>query len=76
MPDEEAFLELLDIYMGLVDKQDEIIRRLGKVVAKQSADIEQYKTVYGFMDFHENENEEMREVNKSLDEYQQMKGID
>lgn len=75
MPDEEAFLELLEIYMNLVDKQDEIIRRLGKVVAKQVSDIEQFKTVNGFMDLCLDD-EETEELKESLDEYEKMKGID
>ncbi len=37
--DEDNFLELLDLYMDMVEKQDEIIYRLGKIVARQANDI-------------------------------------
>lgn len=37
--DEDNFLELLDLYMDMVEKQDEIIYRLGKIVARQATDI-------------------------------------
>lgn len=37
--DEDSILELLDLYMEMVEKQDEIIYRLGKIVAKQATDI-------------------------------------
>ena len=34
--DEDNFLELLDLYMDMVEKQDEIIYRLGKIVARMT----------------------------------------
>ncbi len=37
--DEDNFLKLLDLYMDMVEKQDEIIYRLGKIVARQATDI-------------------------------------
>lgn len=35
----DSLLELLDLYMDMVEKQDEIIRQLGKIVARQAADL-------------------------------------
>lgn len=63
MPDEESFLELLDIYMTMVEKQDEIIQRLSRMLAKMSADLKQYKTVHGFLDLSE---EEFREEEQGM----------
>ncbi len=37
--DEDNFLELLALYMDMVEKQDEIIYRLGKIVARQATDL-------------------------------------
>lgn len=37
--DEDNFLELLDLYMDMVEKQDEIIYRLSKIVARQATDL-------------------------------------
>ena len=34
MSDEDNFLELLEIYMDMAEKQDEIIYRLGKVTKR------------------------------------------
>lgn len=73
MPGEEEFLELLDIYMSIVEKQDEIIQRLGKVVARQAADIEQYKTVYGFMEMDASTGEE-EIIKESIEDYRKMIG--
>ena len=33
--DEDNWMELLELYMDMVEKQDEIIYRLGKIVARQ-----------------------------------------
>lgn len=37
--DESKFLELLDIYMDIADKQGEVIRKLSRVLAKQSREL-------------------------------------
>ncbi len=37
--DEDNFLELLEIYMDMAEKQDEIIYRLGKVTKRLAEDL-------------------------------------
>ena len=44
--DEDNMLELLELYMDMVEKQDEIIYRLGKIVARQATDIQLLKVQY------------------------------
>lgn len=41
--DNSNMLELLELYIDMVDKQDEIIRRLGKIISRQAATIELFK---------------------------------
>ena len=41
-------LELLDIYQEMVEKQGEIIRQLGKIVARQANDLQLLKNVREF----------------------------
>ena len=36
---DDNLLELLDFYMDMVEKQDEIIYRMGKIIARQATDI-------------------------------------
>lgn len=48
--DEDNFLELLDLYMDMVEKQDEIIYRLGKIVARQATDLKMLKNDSEFSD--------------------------
>lgn len=69
MPDEESFLELLDIYMTMVEKQDEIISRLSKIVIRQASDLEQYKIVHGFMDIDDANQKEVEETYQKIEEY-------
>lgn len=69
MPDEQSFLELLEIYMGLVDKQDDIIRHLSRIVARQAADLEQYKMIHGFLDINEEAQREAEETYSKIEEY-------
>lgn len=69
MPDEESFLELLDIYMTMVEKQDEIINRLSKIVVRQASDLEQYKIVHGFIDINDAEQREVEETYQKIEEY-------
>lgn len=69
MPDEESFLELLDIYMTMVEKQDEIISRLSKIVVRQASDLEQFKIVHGFMDIDDADQKEVEETYQKIEEY-------
>lgn len=48
--DEDNMLELLELYMDMVEKQDEIIYRLGKIVARQATDIQLLKNDMEFSD--------------------------
>ena len=43
--DEAALLELLELYMEMVEKQDEVICRLGRLVSRQATDILHYKNI-------------------------------
>lgn len=38
--DEESWLELLELYQDMIEKQDEVIYRLGKIVARQATDLQ------------------------------------
>lgn len=48
--DEDSILELLDLYQDMVEKQDEVIYRLGKIVARQAADLKLMKDNEEFSD--------------------------
>lgn len=48
--DDEGWIELLEIYMDMVEKQDEIIYRLGKIVARQATDLQLLKNDMEFSD--------------------------
>lgn len=41
-------LELLDLYIDMVEKQDEAIRQLSEIIRKQSYEIAHMRNLYGF----------------------------
>lgn len=48
--DEESWLELLDLYTEIVEKQDEIIFRMGKIIARQAQDLQLVRNDREFSD--------------------------
>lgn len=68
---EDDFLELLEIYMDMVEKQDEIIYRLGKIVARQATDLQLLKNDQKFSD--EKLNEDMAIAKEVIDQYEKDK---
>lgn len=69
--DEENILELLDLYMEIVEKQDEIIYRLGKIVARQATDLQLLKNDREFSDAELDE--DVNIANEVIEQYQDIK---
>ena len=67
--DEDNFLELLDLYMDMVEKQDEIIFRLGKIVARQATDIKLLQNDREFSD--EKLEEDMAIAQEVVEQYKE-----
>ncbi len=75
MFEDESLLELLEIYMDLVEKQDEMIYRLGKVVKRQREDLALLQNDARFSD--ETLDQDIAIIKEVGDEYQQIKkGLD
>lgn len=72
--DESSVLELLDLYMDMVEKQDEIIYRLGKIVSRQAATLQLLKNDREFSD--KKLDEEMLIAEEVMEQYERMKGIE
>lgn len=72
--DESSVLELLDLYMDMVEKQDEIIYRLGKIVSRQAATLQLLKNDREFSD--KKLDEEMLIAEEVMEQYEQMKGTE
>jgi hypothetical protein len=69
--DEDNILELLDLYMDMVEKQDEIIYRLGKIVARQATDLQLLKNDREFSDTKLDE--DMAIADEVMDQYHEIK---
>lgn len=69
--DEDNMLELLELYMDMVEKQDEIIYRLGKIVGRQATDIQLLKNDREFSD--DKLTEDTAIVDEVIGQYNDMK---
>lgn len=72
--DESKLLELLELYIDMVDKQDEAIHRLSEIIKKQAYEIAHMRNLYGFID--EKTPEEIEETHlaqEALGKYKELK---
>lgn len=69
--DEDNWMELLELYMDMVEKQDEIIYRLGKIVARQATDLQLLKNDKEFSD--QKLDEDMAIANEVIGQYKDIK---
>lgn len=69
--DEEKFMELLDIYMPLVEKQDEIIHRLSKAISKQYQELAHLRNLFNCE--CESEAAEKKDLEQLIEKYDCMK---
>ena len=74
---DQGFLEVLDTYMDMVEKQEEIIYRLSKIVKRQAYEIAHMKNVCGFSEENaQDELEEDRLAQEALSKYEELKNMD
>ena len=66
---DDNLLELLDLYMDMVEKQDEIIYRLGKIVARQATDLKLLQNDQAFTD--KKLEEDMAIVREVMEQYKE-----
>lgn len=69
--DEDNWMELLELYMDMVEKQDEIIYRLGKIVARQATDLQLLKNDREYSD--PKLDEDIAIANEVIGQYQDIK---
>lgn len=68
---DDNLLELLELYMDMVKKQDEIIFRLGKIVARQATDIKLLQNDREFSD--KKLEEDMAIAQEVMEQYKETK---
>ena len=68
---DDNLLELLDFYMDMVEKQDEIIYRMGKIIARQATDIKLLQNDREFSD--EKLEEDMAIAQEVVEQYKEAK---
>ena len=62
-------LELLEIYMDMVEKQDEIISKMGRLLNEYATELKHLRDANGFFEVSESLQKEMRSLNENLEEY-------
>lgn len=70
---QQELWELLKMYMGLAEKQDEVIFRLSAIVKRQACELQHMREVYGFFEESPANTEEEQLAEESLKEYETMK---
>lgn len=75
--DEDNFLELLDLYMDMAEKQDEIIHRLGKITARMAWDLKLLRNDQQYTDASDvgadKLTQDMAIVSEAMGQYREMK---
>lgn len=73
---DENNLELLEIYMDMVEKQDEIIYRMSHLLKEYATELAHLRSVSGF--FEENPEQKLDEgiLSECIEQYQEMKGLE
>ena len=66
---DDNLVELLDFYMDMVEKQDEIIYRMGKIIARQATDIKLLQNDREFSD--EKLEEDMAIAQEVVEQYKE-----
>lgn len=67
-------LEILDLYMDLAEKQEEVIYRLTQIVKRQTYELQHMRQVYGFVgNAPESDLEEENLAKEALEQYEAMK---
>lgn len=68
-------LELLEMYIDMVEKQDEAIHQLSKLIKRQACEIAHMRNLYGFSE--ENPREELEDLaGVALKKYNEVKDLD
>lgn len=75
---DESFLELLELYMDMVEKQEEIIYRLGKVTKRLAEDLKLLRNDQQYSEEltgkSDNKlNQDMAIIKEVMDEYEEVK---
>lgn len=70
---ESSLLELLELYMEMVEKQDEIICRLSRITTRQAQEIQHLKNLYDFVDMDPGFELDKKIAGEVMQEYQKMR---
>ena len=70
---DENTLELLELYMDMVEKQDEIIYRLSELLRETTRELHHPRSVGGFFEESPNRKEDEDILNECMEQYEEMR---
>lgn len=73
---EDDLQELLEIYMDMVEKQDEIIYRMSELFREYTREIQHLRNLNDFFEEDTRLTQDRSILNECVEQYQEMKGIE
>lgn len=70
---DENTLELLELYMDMVEKQDEIIYRLSELLRENQRELHHLRSAGGFFEEYPNRKEDEDILNECIEQYEEMR---
>lgn len=70
---DENTLELLELYMDMVEKQDEIIYRLSELLRETRRELHHLRSAGGFFEEYPNRKEDEDILNECMEQYEEMR---
>lgn len=71
---DENNLELLELYMDMVEKQDEIIYRMSHLLKDYATELAHLRSASGFFEEVPEQKMDERILSECIDQYKEMKG--
>ena len=70
---DENTLELLELYMDMVEKQDEIIYRLSELLRETQRELHHLRSAGGFFEESPNRKQDEEILNECMEQYEEMR---
>lgn len=72
-PQDKNMLELLEVYMDMVEKQDEIIYRMSHLLKKYTTELQHLRNIHNFLDIDPEQKLDEGILDECMEQYENMK---
>lgn len=70
---DESMLELLEVYMEMVEKQDEIIYRMSHLLKEYVTELQHLRNIHQFLDYDPEQKQDEAILEECIEQYETMK---